>query len=691
MSGHKAVQGSGAARRWELLAGLLAGAIILIAGLGYSRAVYALYFTPRVVAIYPLAILLVAVWLVKDRLGVRRLSLDPLDGLAVLFSLWQIVVTIISPSSNLAWYGVLNRGGGALLWVTAALLFMVARRALASREALIPFALCCAALLALAGLASVLQLAGAEPPWGGVGTYLEQGRMTGTAGNPVNLAGLALLTIWTGGLVLMRQDLGRAVGVALGVASLLGLAALILAVSRAGYLSWGLGVVVLLVALWLTRERRRATLVAAILALVAVSVVLYNPRGSELAPVAGEAQQEATGETEGSALSESDQSRVEFWRIGLKALASRPLTGYGQGAYVVAYREHVAPGTIIERPNVAVSDPHQLELLLASGSGVPGLLLGLALLLSPVVLLLLRFARGGPTPAANTGASATRRAAASPPGGRWMPAAVPGLAYVVTALAFLQVSPLDFVVLLPLVLIGGGSLGAPPPGGRLVWTMQPRREARLVWPAAEVGCAAFLVLAVVMGARFYSADTAFAASVRGDGSHRAVEAFHLVPNVPEYAQVAGGSLWREGVADQKEAEVEEGTAILEHGLQADPQGITLYAELARLYVTTGRAEEAAAACRDGLRHSPHYPVLQGLWAYAGLVAVEKPEETEVAVTIAADLRALPVDTPDGWYWLSRLQQALGQTEAAAESAGRSTALSPELTADDYQRRLESGS
>ena len=220
MSGHKAVQGSGAARRWELLAGLLAGAIILIAGLGYSRAVYALYFTPRVVAIYPLAILLVAVWLVKDRLGVRRLSLDPLDGLAVLFSLWQIVVTIISPSSNLAWYGVLNRGGGALLWVTAALLFMVARRALASREALIPFALCCAALLALAGLASVLQLAGAEPPWGGVGTYLEQGRMTGTAGNPVNLAGLALLTIWTGGLVLMRQDLGRAVGVALGVASL---------------------------------------------------------------------------------------------------------------------------------------------------------------------------------------------------------------------------------------------------------------------------------------------------------------------------------------------------------------------------------------------------------------------------------------------------------------------------------------
>lgn len=685
------VTASGVARRWDLVAGLLAGAIVLATGLGYSSAVYALYFTPRVVVIYPLAVLLVAVWLVRDRPGVRRLSLDWLDGLAVIFILWQIVTAVVSPNSNLAWYGMLNRGGGALLWVTAVLLFMVARRALASRDAMIPLALCCVVLLALAGITSLLQVAGVEPPWRGVSTYLNQGRMTGTAGNPVNLAGLALLTIWTGGLSLVRRDLGRVVRVVLGVGSVLGLAALVLAVSRAGYLSWGLGGVVLLGALWLARDRRRAALVAALLALVAVSVVLYNPRGGELASGVVGVEQEAAGDTGGSSLSESDQSRVEFWRIGLKAVAARPLTGYGQGAYVVAYREHVSPQTMIERPNVAVSDPHQLELLLASGSGVPGLLLGLALLLSPAVLLLLRFVRGGGMSPADGSLSTSPGAAQPPPGGRRTLAVVPGLAYVFTALAFLQVSPLDFVVLLPLVLIGGGSLGAPRSGGRLAWSPVPRREMRLVWPAAVVGCAAFLILALVVGVRFYLADTAFAASVRGDGSDRAVEAFRLVPNVPEYAQVAGGSLWREGVAGQDEADVAEGIAILERGLEADPQGITLYAELARLYVTTGRAEEATTVCRDGLRHSPHYPILQGLWAYAGLVAAEKPEEVEVAVAIARDLLALPVDTPDGWYWLSLLQQTLGQVEEAAESAARSTALSPALTADDFQRRLESGS
>lgn len=645
---------------WEWVGGLVAGAIVLAVSVGYDSQVYALYFTPRVVVLYPLAVALVLTWLLSARLGVVPIRLDWLDAVAGAFILWQVLSVVFSQTRALAWYGVLNRGGGAMLWITAAVLFCVGRRLLTTRLAISLVGLAGALSLVLAGISALVQLAGGRPPWHGVQVFLAQGRMTGTIGNPVNLAGLSLLSLYVGGLALLRADLRRWVRGALGVGAVLGIACVVLPVSRAGYLGWGAGLAVGALFLVLARRRRALAVVVVVAVVVGVFAFVYNPRAQ--GPIAPPSAQAATdGE---SALTESDQSRLEFWRIGAAAILDRPVTGWGQGAYVVAYRALVPPQMVFQKPNVAVSDPHQLLMLLGAGSGVPGLLLGLALLVGPPVLLLTRFRRrGDPAPL--------------------LPAAV----YGVAALVFLQVSPVDLVVLVPLMLAFSAAL---PQGHRFAITIPTFRAGPLLGWVAGVAVAAVLVWAVVAGVAFYRADAAFGESMRSSNSGLALRAHELAPQVPEYAQVAGGLLWRQGLVEQNKEMVNRGEAMLRRGLTADPASVTLRAELARLFSSTTRPEQAVDQCRQGLAFSPHYPILQGLWGYSALVAFQDLRQVELSDRLAAELEDLPVDSPDGWHWLGRTRSARGDAEAAAAANAKAAQLAPELTDAAYERRLETG-
>lgn len=489
---------------------------------------------------------------------------------------------------------------------------------------------------------------------------MEQGRMTGTTGNPVNLAGLSLLSLYVGGLALLRGDLRRWVRGVLGVGAFLGIACVVLAVSRAGYLGWAGGLAAGALFLVLARRWRALAVVVGVAAVVGVLFLAHNPRAQD---AMGPSSSQAAAGGDGT-LTESDQSRIEFWRIGAEATLDRPITGWGQGAYVVAYRALVSPQTAAERPNVAVSDPHQVGMLLGAGSGVPGLLLGLALLVGPPVLLLSRFRRSeDPAPL--------------------LPAAVYGLG----GLVFLQVSPVDPVVLVPMML---ALSAADAREGRFAVTIPAFRSGRLAGWILAVVASALLVWAVVDGVAFYRADAAFGESMRSSNPGLALRAHRLAPQVPEYAQVAGGLLWRRGVADQDKDLVNTGEAVLLRGLAADPASVTIRAELARLLSATTRPEQAVDQCRQGLVFSPHYPILQGLWGYSALVALQDLQQPELGDRLAGGLEDLPVNSPDGWHWLGKVRTAQGDTGAAAAANAQATELGPELTDADYQRRLETG-
>jgi len=54
----------------------------------------------------------------------------------------------------------------------------------------------------------------------------------------------------------------------------------------------------------------------------------------------------------------------------------------------------------------------------------------------------------------------------------------------------------------------------------------------------------------------------------------------------------------------------------------------------------------------------------------------------------ADLRRLPLDTPDGWYWVAGVLSARGDDSEAAAALARANALAPKLTAWRYRHRLQ---
>ena len=78
-------------------------------------------------------------------------------------------------------------------------------------------------------------------------------------------------------------------------------------------------------------------------------------------------------------LDTTGDTRGSYWSISLHAIESRPLLGYGPGGYLVAYRRFVSAATMQAQPLSDVSDPHSVPLLVADGSGLPGLALALAL------------------------------------------------------------------------------------------------------------------------------------------------------------------------------------------------------------------------------------------------------------------------------------------------------------------------
>jgi tetratricopeptide (TPR) repeat protein len=253
---------------------------------------------------------------------------------------------------------------------------------------------------------------------------------------------------------------------------------------------------------------------------------------------------------------------------------------------------------------------------------------------------------------------------------------------------FLLVSPLDKVVAFPFALIGGALLAAPRPG---VWarTVPPAPGAwgRLAWGATLAVAGLLIVVTSVAGAQYWRADKAFADAARIDTPSAYARAADLFTWEPFYTLEAGGKMWREGLAGEDAAAVDQGRALIARGIDRDPTGPMGYADLARLAIAQGDPEEAVEQVRRGLRWNPDHPVLQALWGYAALTTVSQLKDQDLGVRLAADLEELPASTPDAWYWLSEVRRATGDAAGATQARARAKQLGPKLTAHRFEQRL----
>ena len=664
-----------------LLALATVAALLAAVGLAYDARLFAPYYLSRFLPLLPLALCLVLLALGRVRPGARPVRFDTLDLTALAFAGWQVVSALLSPTFVVAFLGYYNRGAGSVFWVALALVFIASRRLLEGERSLRALVWIVSAVVIAAAVVALAQALGATALWGGVAS---RDRLTGTTGNPISLGGLGLLAVWLGaGLPQWRRFGATWMAGAAGTAA--GLLAVVFSVSRAATAALAVCAVVLAV-MWL-RRRRRATIVAlaAAVAIVVIAGAAYSagPGSSVLTRFQGSPK---------GGLNGSDDKRVELWGEALQGAASRPLAGVGSGAFVVVDRLYRPVERRIRNPWALASDPHSLPLAVASTSGLVGVLVGGFL----CWLLVVRIWRRWRPPAHMDGEGPHQRLEAKPRNepepelGASGTSAGIALLYLLVAAVFSLVSPVESVVLVPAALIAGAAAGAPREGERWSWrlaAMRDRGTGRAVLGALLAVCGVALVVSLAAGVQWYRADLAFAAFARGASASEGERAAGLWRWEPFYALQTGAHVWRDGLANEDDAALARGRDLVERAVALDATGPLGYADLARLELSQGSASGSVDQLRSGLRWNPSHPVLQGLWGYTALTAQSILSDPAEARRLLAGLQALPVDTPDGWFWVSKTLKVRGDTSGAIDARARAKELSPRLGSWRYGQRL----
>jgi O-antigen ligase len=254
---------------------------------------------------------------------------------------------------------------------------------------------CLAIVVFLQGAIGILQWFYGVPEWsyvltkGGDPTYLESldtrsfTRIGGTIGWSTTFAQyIELLTPLCVCLFCVART--RLSTCAYGLAGLVASLAMILTLSRAGWLGLLAGTSVSTIILWGRARpeiRKRIGLAGAaggLCVLIALPIVIERLQSSD----------------QGSA-----QNRLPMWSVALKVILANPVVGVGLNAYTEVMHEYDSEGEIAEFS----FPPHNVYMFVAAEIGLPGLLL-LVVYFVVILRLLARAAREAPLPSAATAA-----------------------------------------------------------------------------------------------------------------------------------------------------------------------------------------------------------------------------------------------------------------------------------------------
>lgn len=655
--------------RLDLLLPILASLILAAAALPASGTVLGSYYSPRVAVFYPLVFVLSIACLVSLLRLREPVHLDLLDFAVISFVVWGLITAAAAPVTSLGWFGAYNRIGGAFFWLALGLLMIIFRRVFTERRAVETLVWIVCAVIYLAVGVAILQSIGVHTPW----PYRKiwYGRVIGTTGNPLNLAGLCLLGIWLALLVRSRETSGR-LRIAIALGTLLSALGLTLSVSRAAYLGVGLTVVFVIVAVALfVRWWWAAVALVAVVSILAGAAIVYQSsstrsgdKHNRLSLSPGRLINTAVGDT-----------RVTFWRIGMHAIAARPLLGYGPGGYLVAYRRYVPARRMQNRPLSGVTDPHSAVFVIVDGSGLPGF---------GLVLIGLLFAARLTWPRLRKELASLRNGERSPLAG----SVLAPTACAVALLVFLAVSPSDPTALVPLALMTALATGPPRTDDHFAITLPPSSVFRQVEIAIAVVASAALVFSLYFGVQLLRADHAARQGAVAGDSQAAERSARLMPAVPTFDLLAWNAHLRQAIAAGNDREqAASGEHYLTQGLKDDPTDPMLRGALVRFEFMFADTKRAASNLEEGLRFNPTNPALQGLLGYLAQALAHDPHQIKEAQRLVSELRALPNKGADGWYWLSVAQTALGEDEAAAESRAEAHHFGPAFKPADFEKRV----
>jgi tetratricopeptide (TPR) repeat protein len=456
----------------------------------------------------------------------------------------------------------------------------------------------------------------------------------GPFGSPAYLAAVAVMLIPASVGLACDPAERRSWRLAAGAAAGSGLLALGLSGTKAGLVGMGAALLVSLPAWW--RSAAAHPVRAGLAAMAVIALTLVSPVGGRMADLAGEGGQAA--------------GRLDEWRIGMTALARRPLAGTGLEGYRIAFPGVVdAAYTRAYGREVVTDRAHSGPIDLGISLGLPGAVAWLAAA-GFLGVRGWRASRMGPLLAG-------------------LGAGVAG--YFAQQLFLFPIVEGD-VVLWALA-------------GVLVAGVGPRREQPVVSKPLSWLAAALSVAALLAGALDVMADRQAASALAADRVEPADRAAALRPDSFRYRLVGAEVARRSGSLEQAMARIGEALAL-------SPNDPALRSARARLLVEAAQAggaaeiEAAVAALRDLVttdpNHGGHRLALGAMLAAQG-AAAEAEQELLTAEFLA------PGD-PAPAIALARLYLAAGEEEAARQAVERAAAIDPDADGLQELRRLLAG-
>lgn len=344
-------------------------------GIGNRALLYDTIALPRLaVAVIGLA-LVVLLWAVGAARDGRGLRIDPVWAVLALLAAWGLASTLSSPQGALAVLGQSERLEGLVTLITYALIYgitlQVVQRAQDARCVLGALSGAAVALSAY----GLLQYAGIDPADYSLEMYaFDTRRAFATFGNPNFLAGLLVLALPVAGTFALGASTARSRVVWTAGALVVG-AALFTTFTRSAWLAVAVqvsGVV------WLWRRRGgaapggRARVALGVTALLLVALV-----GMSLASTGERNVLTRLGEGLDGTGSASERSMLVG--ISARAIAERPVLGYGPDAFLPAFRLHRTNEYVSAFGAAAtMNNAHSWPLQYAVTLGMPGALLLMA-------------------------------------------------------------------------------------------------------------------------------------------------------------------------------------------------------------------------------------------------------------------------------------------------------------------------
>ncbi|MGA9762072.1 MAG: O-antigen ligase family protein [Gaiellaceae bacterium] len=617
---------------------------------------------------YPLVLALTFACLVTWLRRREPIRVDLLDLALLLFVIWQLIAAAAAPVGTLAWFGAYNRIGGAFLWLALGLLLFLGRRVFSEPRAVKALIWVVCGVICLSVGVATLQTLGVDTPW----PYRElwYGRVIGTTGNPLNLAGLCLLGIWLASLMRSRTPSHRLRGVIV-LAVVLSALGLVFSLSRAAYLGIALAAVLIGAMAIVARWWRVVVPVGTAIAILAGAALVFQSSS----PSSGTHGRRLSLNPRTTISAAVGDTRAAFWRIGLRATADRPLLGYGPGGYLVAYRRFVPAKRMQNRPLSGVTDPHSMPLLIADGSGLPGL--GLA-------LLCLAFAARLTWPRLKRDLGSLRAGERLEAGS----SALGSSACTIALLGFLAISPTDPAALVPLALMVALSVGAPRIEDRFAIDLPHRTALRGTEIVAAAATSVALLISLFFGVQLLRADHSAKQATAAGGAATGERSAKLMPSVSTYNLIAWNANLRlaEAAGNDRDTAA-SGERFLRQGLKDDPSDPMLRVALVRYEFMFSDAQAAAGDIETGLHYNPTNPLLQGLLGYLAQALAHDPRSVQPARQLTDELSALEHKNADGWYWLSVAQAALNEKQAASRSLAEANRLAPGWGRAKYLKRI----